>query len=652
MKISGSLLLGSPSAARCRPDSSWLFGLVVLVSAFLAACGGGGQSGVQPSPGGVTVEAPTGLAYSTAAPVYEYGQAIPANKPSASGGAIDRFEVAPQLPAGLALNPTSGVISGTPTAIAASSAYVVTASNAGGAATTRLQIEVRATPTAPVGLTYREPNTTYFLGQAITANTPTSSGGAVLAYTVTPALPAGLTLDSQTGAITGTPSALTPAASYVITATNAVGSVSFTLLLSVEPLQIAPSSVVYDTVKALYVAGEAIVTNNAQVTGGTTSTFSVSPALPSGLSINAQTGVISGTPGAIQSEQTYTVRAGNAAGSAQVLIKISITARGSWIASSVMPESKYAHAAVTLKDGRVLAMGGYFANAFNSESNTAFLYDPSLDSWSAATPMNRKRAELAAVTLQDGRVLAIGGEGAATAELYDPATDTWTLTGPMSRTRSSMTATLLPDGKVLVIGGWDDNPVDVVELFDPATNSWTTRPDRLAVGRTQHTAQLLPGGNFILVAGGLDMGPGLLSTTAEIYPVSGGAPEVIPSPIKANFGLSAQLADGSILVLDDQNQNSARFNPVTKSWSLIDMGSRAFRETLTALADGRVLRTGGATTATAVVYNPDADQWTAAAVPPITVYSSAAARLPDGSVLMTGGVSGGVAVATTYRYVP
>src|SRR4051812_22131424 len=52
------------------------------------------------------------------------------------------------------------------------------------------------------------------------------------------------------------------------------------------------SSFRYDKEKALYIAGNAILQNTPSITGSVNS-FSVSPALPAGMSLDTQTGVIS-----------------------------------------------------------------------------------------------------------------------------------------------------------------------------------------------------------------------------------------------------------------------------------------------------------------------------------------------------------------------
>lgn len=58
---------------------------------------------------------------------------------------------------------------------------------------------------------------------------------------------------------------------------------------------------------------------------GQVSSYSVSPGLPVGLSMNAGTGVISGTPTAITAQASYTVSASNSAGSTTATISIQVT---------------------------------------------------------------------------------------------------------------------------------------------------------------------------------------------------------------------------------------------------------------------------------------------------------------------------------------
>src|SRR5262245_29587535 len=76
-------------------------------------------------------------------------------------------------------------------------------------------------PAAPVGLSYQTPQTLYSSTPVVLKSTVT---GTVTTYSVSPSLPAGLTLDPMTGDITGRPLDRSAPAVYTITASNAAGS--------------------------------------------------------------------------------------------------------------------------------------------------------------------------------------------------------------------------------------------------------------------------------------------------------------------------------------------------------------------------------------------------------------------------------------------
>jgi hypothetical protein len=131
---------------------------------------------------------------------------------------------------------SSGVLAGTPTsADLGLNRWTVQASNSGVSDDTAiLLIEVTAqSANPPTGLSYSSNPATYTKDTAITNNMPTSSGGAVVSYSVSPALPAGLTLNTSTGIISGTPTTLTEASNYTITATNTGGSTTASLSIAV-----------------------------------------------------------------------------------------------------------------------------------------------------------------------------------------------------------------------------------------------------------------------------------------------------------------------------------------------------------------------------------------------------------------------------------
>ncbi len=120
--------------------------------------GGGGREGIASNSNGAQglivityepVPAPAGLTYSENPASYPVNSAITPNTPSSTGGAIDSYSVDIPLPTGLSLDPDTGIISGTPTAITASATYTITGTNNSGSTTCEVVIEITAVPTTP-----------------------------------------------------------------------------------------------------------------------------------------------------------------------------------------------------------------------------------------------------------------------------------------------------------------------------------------------------------------------------------------------------------------------------------------------------------------------------------------------------------------------
>lgn len=69
----------------------------------------------------------------------------------------------------------------------------------------------------------------------------------------------------------------------------------------------------------------------------------------------------------------------------------------------------------------------------------------------------------AAVLLDDGRVLIVGGTGGSElipdSEIFDPVSNTWEFGGRNVNRRGFATGTLLPDGRVIVVGGSGDSDI-------------------------------------------------------------------------------------------------------------------------------------------------------------------------------------------------
>jgi hypothetical protein len=284
-----------------------------ILSGTIAGCGGSSPSG----------HPPTNLAYPQVTITATAGQPITTDTPTATG-TVSSYSVSPTLPAGLSLNTTTGAISGTPTVVATQAAYIITATNSAGDTTATIQIVVNAAVIPPSNLTYSQPTISATVGQAISTDTPTVTG-TVSSYSVSPTLPAGLSLNTTTGAISGTPTAVAAQATYTITATNSAGNTTATVQILVNAAIAAPSNLAYPLTTIAATAGQAISTDTPTVTG-TVSSYSVSPTLPAGLSLNTTTGAISGTPTAVAAQATYTITATNSAGNTTATVQILVNA--------------------------------------------------------------------------------------------------------------------------------------------------------------------------------------------------------------------------------------------------------------------------------------------------------------------------------------
>ncbi len=263
---------------------------------------------------------PVNLGYAANAPVVTKGTPITADAPSNSGGSAGPYAISPALPAGLNFDPSTGIISGTPTALSAATSYTVTATNFAGSTTASLTITVN--DVAPSNLSYTTNPAVYTKGTAITADAPTSSGGAVVSFGISPALPTGLNFNANTGAITGMPTVLSAATSYTVTASNSGGSTTATLTITVN--DVPPSNLTYASNPAAYTLGLPITANMPTSAGGAVVTYAISPALLTGLTFNTGTGAITGTPTLAALATSYSVTAFNSGGSTSTNLTISV----------------------------------------------------------------------------------------------------------------------------------------------------------------------------------------------------------------------------------------------------------------------------------------------------------------------------------------
>lgn len=129
------------------------------------------------------------------------------------------FSVSPALPAGWFLNPLTGVISGTRSNSASSTTYTVTAVSPVPLQRGTATVVMQATPLPTV--TPASQTISGVLGTVIATAPLTVTDLPAPTFTIAPALPAGLSLNSSTGQVTGTVQVpVTVDTAYTITATS------------------------------------------------------------------------------------------------------------------------------------------------------------------------------------------------------------------------------------------------------------------------------------------------------------------------------------------------------------------------------------------------------------------------------------------------
>jgi hypothetical protein len=219
-----------------------------------------------------------------------------------------------------------------------------------------------------------------------------------------------------------------------------------------------------------------------------------------------------------------------------------------------------------------------------------------------------------AITLGDGRVLTIAGNGDASCsgcsipvpEVYDPTLNAWS-----SLTAANLTLPyypqlfLLPDGKVIVTGTSEENVPTY--LLDMSSQSWAT-----------FDPAVIDGGSSVMYLPGKIMKTGIAG-----------------SPNSSTAGTrTAHVID---------------MNAPAPAWRQVQ--SMAFpraQHMLTTLPDGTVLVTGGGTNSNAAdvstavyeaeIWNPATETWTTMArMQTPRMYHATSLLLPDGRVLVAGG---------------
>jgi hypothetical protein len=218
--------------------------LVMLFSIAVVACGGGGGGTTGGGVGGSTITATS----STTAQSLTVGTEMASITPlTASGGTPPySYSYLGTLPPGLSFSSSTGAVSGTPTNPYPTKSLFFTvkdANNITSSTTSFVLFSVGAagpiSASATTTAQYLKVVGTLTVGTPMTSFSPlTPSGGALpYTYSYTGTLPTGLSFNSSTGAVTGTPTASYPTASLVFSvkdANNVVAGTTSTVPFTVS----------------------------------------------------------------------------------------------------------------------------------------------------------------------------------------------------------------------------------------------------------------------------------------------------------------------------------------------------------------------------------------------------------------------------------
>lgn len=208
------------------------------------------------------------------------------------------------LPQGFSLNPSTGVLSGTPTGTTGSTSnFTVRVADTGGQVDDQALSLTINLPPAPNITTTSLPGGT--VGVAYSQQVQATGGTGALTWSISAGtLPAGLSISPTSGVISGNPS--TPGTSnFTVRATDTFPQfddqpLSISIGAAPVPPNITTTSLPGGTIGTSY-------NQTLQRTGGTGAvTWSFSGSLPPGLTLAPATGVISGTPSAPAATYNFT----------------------------------------------------------------------------------------------------------------------------------------------------------------------------------------------------------------------------------------------------------------------------------------------------------------------------------------------------------